>query len=89
MFLNAHYVGLEPVDCIPISAYKAIGASEKVPTLAYVDLVAFGLRERVDAFMDALDLAASGMSLAPRERTVHSSEPVQPSDQSARIRRHS
>jgi hypothetical protein len=48
-------VGLAPEDCIPISAYKAIGASEKVPDLVYVDLVDFELRERVDAFMDGLD----------------------------------
>src|SRR6202034_2241795 len=41
-------VGLDPDDCIPISAYKAIGASERVPTLVYVDLVDFTLRERVD-----------------------------------------
>jgi hypothetical protein len=47
-------VGLDPEDCIPISAYKAIGASERVPELVYVDLVDFTLRERVDAFMDGL-----------------------------------
>lgn len=52
-------VGLDPEDCIPISAYKAIGASERVPTLVYVDLVDFSLRERVDAFVEELkgDLA--------------------------------
>lgn len=56
LFRNAKtVVGLEPEDCIPISAYKAIGASEKVPDLVYVDLVDFGLREKVDAFMDALE----------------------------------
>jgi hypothetical protein len=47
-------VGLDPDDCIPISAYKAIGASERVPELVYVDLVDFTLREKVDAFIDAL-----------------------------------
>ena len=47
-------VGLEPEDCIPISAYKAIGASERVPDLVYVDLVDFELREKVDAFISTL-----------------------------------
>ena len=56
MFRNAKtVVGLEPEDCVPISAYKAIGASEKVPDLVYVDLVDFELREKVDAFMDGLE----------------------------------
>lgn len=50
-------VGLAPEDCIPISAYKAIGSCERVPDLVYVDLVDFTLREKVDAFMD--DLAGS------------------------------
>jgi len=54
MFRNAkQVVGLEPEDCIPISAYKAIGASERVPDLVYVDLVDFTLREKVDQFMNA------------------------------------
>jgi hypothetical protein len=48
-------VGLDPDDCVPISAYKAIGASERVPDLVYVDLVDFELRERVDGFMDRLE----------------------------------
>lgn len=48
-------VGLDPEDCIPLGAYKAIGASERVSGLVYVFLVDFGLRERVDAFMDSLD----------------------------------
>jgi hypothetical protein len=48
-------VGLDPDDCIPISAYKAIGASERVPGLVYVDLVDFTLRERVDRFMSGLE----------------------------------
>ena len=47
-------VGLDPTDCIPISAYKAIGASERVPDLIYVDLVDFALREKVDHFMSGL-----------------------------------
>lgn len=47
-------VKLQPQDCIPISAYKAIGASERVPDLVYVVLVDFELREKVDAYMDAL-----------------------------------
>lgn len=47
-------VGLDPEDCVPISAYKAIGASEKVPGLVYVDLVDFALREKVDDFTAAL-----------------------------------
>jgi len=56
LFRNAKTtVGLEPEDCVPISAYKAIGASERVPTLVYVDLVDFTLRDKVDAFMDALE----------------------------------
>ncbi len=55
MFRNAkQVVGLEPEDCIPISAYKAIGASERVPDLVYVDLVDFTLREKVDGFMNAV-----------------------------------
>ncbi len=48
-------VDLDPEDCIPLGAYKAIGASERVRDLVYVFLVDFGLRERVDAFMDDLD----------------------------------
>jgi len=48
-------VGLDPEDCIPISAYKAIGASERVRDLVYVDLVDFTLRQRVDAFMVRLE----------------------------------
>lgn len=56
MFRNAAgVVGLEPEDCIPISVYKALGASEKVPELIYVDLVDFDLRERVDGLIDSLD----------------------------------
>ena len=56
LFRNARTtVGLEPDDCVPISAYKAIGASEHVPTLVYVDLVDFTLRDKVDGFMDALE----------------------------------
>ncbi len=47
-------VRLKPEDCIPISAYKAIGASEKVADLVYVVLVDFDLREKVDAYMDKL-----------------------------------
>ena len=55
MFRNARQVvGLDPRDCIPISAYKAIGASERVPDLVYVDLVDFTLREKVDAFIERL-----------------------------------
>jgi hypothetical protein len=48
-------VKLDPDDCIPIGAYKAIGASERVPDLVYVDLVDFTLRDKVDDFMDELD----------------------------------
>jgi hypothetical protein len=56
LFRNAQtVVGLAPEDCVPISAYKALGASERVPGLVYVDLVDFTLREKVDAFMNALD----------------------------------
>jgi hypothetical protein len=47
-------VGLEPEDCIPISAYKANSAAKRVPDLVYVDLVDFALRERADAYMDKL-----------------------------------
>jgi hypothetical protein len=55
LFRNAKkVVGIEPEDCIPISAYKAIGASERVPDLVYVDLVDFSLRAKVDEFMGAL-----------------------------------
>lgn len=56
MFRNAREtVGLAPGDCIPISAYKAIGASERVPTLVYVDLVDFTFRQRVDDFINTLE----------------------------------
>ncbi len=48
-------VDLDPEDCIPLGAYKAIGASERVRELVYVFLVDFGLRARVDAFMENLD----------------------------------
>ena len=48
-------VGLDPDDCIPVGAYKAIGASEHVGDLLYVFLVDFDLREKVDAFMDRLE----------------------------------
>ena len=47
-------VGLEPNDCIPIPAYKAVAVSERVPDLVYVDLVDFSFRQRVDEFTDAL-----------------------------------
>lgn len=58
LFRNAKkVVGLDPEDCIPISAYKAIGASERVPHLVYVDLVDFSLREKVDGYMNGLDEA--------------------------------
>lgn len=56
MFREARrVVDLDPEDCIPLGAYKAIGASERVPALVYVYLVDFKLRERVDAFMEGLD----------------------------------
>lgn len=56
MFREARrVVDLDPEDCIPLGAYKAIGASERVPALIYVYLVDFTLRERVDAFMEGLD----------------------------------
>jgi hypothetical protein len=47
-------VGLDPEDCIPISAYKANGAAKRVPDLIYVDLVDFALRERADQYVAAL-----------------------------------
>lgn len=60
LFRNAQkVVGIAPEDCIPISAYKAIGASERVPDLVYVDLVDFSLRAKVDTFMEELAGAAS------------------------------
>ena len=55
LFRNARDFGLEPEDCIPISSYKALNAKDRVPDLVYVDLVDFTLRERTDAYMDALD----------------------------------
>jgi len=56
LFRNAEsVVGLAPEDCVPISAYKALGASERAPGLVYADLVDFTLRERVDSFMESLD----------------------------------
>lgn len=48
-------VGLDPEDCIPISAYKAIGSTEKVANLVYSDMVDFKLREFVDGIMERLD----------------------------------
>lgn len=48
-------VGLDPDDCVPVGAYKAIGASERVADLLYVFLVDFDLREKVDNFMDRLE----------------------------------
>lgn len=56
LFENARSaVELDPDDCIPIGAYKAIGASERVPDLLYVDMVDFSLRAKVDSFMDRLN----------------------------------
>lgn len=56
LFRNAQtVVSLDPEDCVPISAYKALGAAERVPNLVYVDLVDFTLREKVDGFMNGLD----------------------------------
>jgi len=56
MFREARrVVDLDPEDCIPLGAYKAIGASERVREMVYVFLVDFHLRERVDAFMEGLD----------------------------------
>jgi hypothetical protein len=59
-------VGLAPEDCIPIGAYKAVGASGRIPTLVYVDLVDFTFRERVDNFIDTLggDLAVGWQLLS-------------------------
>ncbi len=47
-------VGLQPNDCIPISAYKANGAAKRVPDLIYVDLVDFALRVKADSYMASL-----------------------------------
>lgn len=47
-------VGLEPEDCIPLSTYKVIGAATREPDLLFVDVVDYRLRQRVDAFVDAL-----------------------------------
>ena len=55
LFRNAAMFGLEPLDCIPISSYKALNALNKVPDLIYVDLVDFTLREKVDSVMEGLD----------------------------------
>lgn len=55
VFRNAlKTVGLDPEDCIPVSTYKALGGSKRVPNLIYVDLVDFALREKVDAFVESL-----------------------------------
>lgn len=48
-------VGLDPADCIPIPAYKAVGAATRSPGLVYVDLVDFSLRDKVNTFMARLD----------------------------------
>jgi hypothetical protein len=55
VFRNAAMFGLDPLDCIPISSYKALNALAKVPDLVYVDLVDFTLREKVDGIMEGLD----------------------------------
>lgn len=55
LFRNAAMFGLEPLDCIPISSYKALNALNKVPDLVYVDLVDFTLREKVDGVMEGFD----------------------------------
>ena len=59
MFRKAkEVVGLDPSDCIPIPAYKAVGVSERVPDLVYVDLIDFSFRQRVDDFMGGLQGSA-------------------------------
>lgn len=62
LFRNAiTTVRLAPEDCIPISTYKALGASQRVPNLLYVDLVDFELREKVDAFVAKLTGPAAAL----------------------------
>jgi len=47
-FLNAKsLVGLDPDDCIPIPAYKAHGAVEKLPSLLYIISVDYLLAEKL------------------------------------------
>lgn len=60
IFRNAKTtVGLDPEDCIPVSAYKALGAIDHVPDLVYADLVDFNLREKVDKFISSLTGASA------------------------------
>ena len=55
-FVSAQkYVGLEPDDCVPVSQYKVASALHSQPDLVYVDLVEFGLRQRVDGYMETVD----------------------------------
>lgn len=59
IFRNAKTtVRLDPEDCIPVSAYKALGAVDHVPDLVYADLVDFNLRQKVDKFIESLTGAA-------------------------------
>jgi hypothetical protein len=47
-FFNAKsLVGLDPEDCIPIPAYKAYGAIDKLPSLLYVISVDYLLAEKL------------------------------------------
>jgi hypothetical protein len=49
------HVTLDPEDCIPVGSYKALGAARTHPSLVYVFLVDFTMRQRVDAFMDRVE----------------------------------
>lgn len=54
-FLNAKsLVGLEPEDCIPIPAYKAYGAVDKLPSLLYVISVDYLLAEKLSGLTTVL-----------------------------------
>ena len=47
-------VALDPDDCVPFPAYKVTNAVNRLPDLLYIDLIDFGLRDRVEHFMKKL-----------------------------------
>jgi hypothetical protein len=51
---SAQLVGLDPADSVPIPAYKANGALERVPSLLYAIAVDHTLIQRLDSFLPQL-----------------------------------
>jgi hypothetical protein len=48
-------VALDPDDCVPFPAHKVTNALRRMPDLLYIDLIDFGLRDRVENFMKKLN----------------------------------